>query len=366
MTEGVKLVRFFLGANTPQGFVSRFDQLERQKDSWSTYIIKGGPGSGKSTLMKNLACAMKDNDSYIEEIYCSSDCDSLDGVIFHDRKASIADGTAPHTLEPKFPGAYDEIVNLCECWDSAKLRAHRDEIMKLNRRISGMHEQSTRFLAAYSALISDNYRLALECTNQDKIRDFAGRLANRELGGGVRHDPPHEDIRFISAICNKGVLVLEDTAKALAERIYVIDDEYSASSRILLSHLRALALQRGYDIITCYCPSAPFEKIEHLFISALSLGFMTSNRVHPLELEAFRTLHARRFTDVEALRQKKQRLSFNRKAAFEMLHQSTEYLAAAKELHDELESFYIEAMDFSRLESKRDETIEIFCRGDKD
>ena len=149
----------------------------------------------------------------------------------------------------------------------------------------------------------------------------------------------------------------EDTAKALAERIYVIDDEYSASSRILLSHLRALALQRGYDIITCYCPSAPFEKIEHLFIPALSLGFMTSNRVHPLELEAFRTLHARRFTDVEALRQKKQRLSFNRKAAFEMLHQSTESLAAAKELHDELESHYVGHMDFLKWQAVLDRIL---------
>lgn len=105
MTDGIKPVRFFLGANSSQGFVSRFDQLERQKDSWNTYIIKGGPGSGKSTLMKKIAAALQKKGGYIEEIYCSSDANSLDGLILHRQSVSIADGTPPHggrTLADKF------------------------------------------------------------------------------------------------------------------------------------------------------------------------------------------------------------------------------------------------------------------------
>jgi len=89
-------LQFFLGANTPQGFVSRFDQLADVKDGWRAMVIKGGPGSGKSTMMKKIAAHVSDCNSYVEKIHCSSDADSLDGVIVPDYKFSIADGTPPH------------------------------------------------------------------------------------------------------------------------------------------------------------------------------------------------------------------------------------------------------------------------------
>ena len=54
MSDTAKPLRFFLGANTPQGFVSRFDQLADPTDGWREFVIKGGPGAGKSTLMKMI------------------------------------------------------------------------------------------------------------------------------------------------------------------------------------------------------------------------------------------------------------------------------------------------------------------------
>lgn len=91
-----KPLEFLLGANTPQGFVSRFDQLADPADGWREFVIKGGPGTGKSTLMRNIAGALSPYSPHMELIHCSSDVDSLDGVIFHDLKIAIADGTLPH------------------------------------------------------------------------------------------------------------------------------------------------------------------------------------------------------------------------------------------------------------------------------
>ena len=36
-------VRFFLGANTPVGFVGYLDDLYFPHDGWRAYIIKSGP-----------------------------------------------------------------------------------------------------------------------------------------------------------------------------------------------------------------------------------------------------------------------------------------------------------------------------------
>ncbi|MBC8546753.1 hypothetical protein H8711_07370 [Clostridiaceae bacterium NSJ-31] len=96
MENGKPTVEFFLGANTPQGFVSRFDQLADPEDGWRKFVIKGGPGTGKSSLMKKLAAELSGRCDRMELIHCSSDVDSLDAVIVHNIKASIADGTPPH------------------------------------------------------------------------------------------------------------------------------------------------------------------------------------------------------------------------------------------------------------------------------
>lgn len=361
MTEGVKPLRFFLGANTPRGFVSRFDQLERREDGWNRVIIKGGPGTGKSSLMKKIAAAfladaVPGEKGRVEEIYCSSDCLSLDGVILHSVKTSIADGTAPHTIEPKYHGAYDTTLNLSECWNEDLLCQNREEIISLSKRISSLHAQSTRFLAAYGALNGDNARIALEATDVHKAAEYARHFASRELRGVPREQrsdtQPHEDVRFLSAISDRGVVVFEETARMLADRLFVVEDPWGASARILLGQVRRLALERGLDVISCYCPTDPDIRLEHLFIPALSVGLMTRNRIHPLDVEPFRVIHARRFTDMEAMRLRKQRLAFNRRGAAEMLRESTRCLSEAKALHDTLESYYIEAMDFTLAEEK--------------
>ena len=98
-------VDFFLGTTTPAGFKGYFRQLG-QEPGMQLYLIKSGPGCGKSTMMKQLAQLSA---GPVQRIHCSSDPDSLDGVVFCDKNAAILDATAPHTLEPLAPGA-DEVA----------------------------------------------------------------------------------------------------------------------------------------------------------------------------------------------------------------------------------------------------------------
>lgn len=88
-------VKFFLSANTPQGFVSRFDQLLDPSKGHRCFVLKGSPASGKSTLMRKVARHFSDKCTNIEYIYCSSSPNSLDAIILHDIGVSIVDGTPP-------------------------------------------------------------------------------------------------------------------------------------------------------------------------------------------------------------------------------------------------------------------------------
>jgi len=88
----------FLGANSPVGFVSQFEKVYNQTDAWRVYIIKGGPGTGKSSFMKKIAKEAQKRQLDTHIAYCSSDPASVDAVIIPDKKIMVADGTAPYAM----------------------------------------------------------------------------------------------------------------------------------------------------------------------------------------------------------------------------------------------------------------------------
>ena len=98
-------VRFFLGANSKNGFASLYDGFTDPAGGDFLWVIKGGPGCGKSTFMKRIGAAAEAAGLAAEYILCSGDPDSLDGVYFPEKRIGYADGTAPHVIEAVYPGA---------------------------------------------------------------------------------------------------------------------------------------------------------------------------------------------------------------------------------------------------------------------
>jgi hypothetical protein len=129
--------RVFPGNNTPMGFFSYYDYI-LPKDSRRIYVIKGGPGVGKSTFMTSIAKYMVDLGYDVEVHHCSSDNNSIDGVVFPAIGVGILDGTSPHVVDPKVPGAVDEIVWLGEFWDEDAVRAKKKEILQAQRGIESV------------------------------------------------------------------------------------------------------------------------------------------------------------------------------------------------------------------------------------
>ncbi|MCR4442499.1 MAG: ATPase [Peptococcaceae bacterium] len=89
--------RAFPGNNTSEGFFSFFEHIIGP-EAKRVFIIKGGPGTGKSTFMKNTGLDLVDRGYDVEFFYCSSDNDSLDAIAVPAVGAAIIDGTAPHRV----------------------------------------------------------------------------------------------------------------------------------------------------------------------------------------------------------------------------------------------------------------------------
>lgn len=340
--------KIFLAANSPSGFVSFFDELYNPYRNCHAYIIKGGPGTGKSSFMKKVAAAAQEKGHDVTQVFCSSDPDSLDAVMIPSLSVSIADGTAPHILEPKFPGAVENIINLGAFWNEKELFQKSDEIRSLSLENSIFHRRSSRFLSAAGALFQENERLLAPNILEDKLSGFASRFCARETPRKKHCSPGKKSVCLLSGITPKGIVFFDETVKAYASRIIGIEDEYGFASGRLLEQIGACAVKNGYDVIFCRCPMKPKEDCEHLIIPEISLALVTLRSVHNVKLSVDRMIHARRFLkDGAALRSR--RLNLNRGLALELTQSAVEMLSKAKAVHDELEKLYIQSMDFEKL-----------------
>lgn len=349
-------IKFFLGATNANGYVSYFHDTYNPENGGKYFILKGGPGSGKSSFMKKSADEIEKEGFIVHKIHCSSDPSSLDAVLFPELNAGIFDGTAPHIMEPVLPGVCDEIVNLGECWDSRLLRQNRVVLTDLKREYKELHKKSTDFLFVASRFDKENLKTVSRTIDGEKLERYITRLCTREIcvsknGNGKLYK------RFLSAVTPENVVVFNDTVVELATKIIVIRDEFSAVSPLITLNLCAYALKNGFDVIACYCPLFPKEKIEHLFIPELSLAIFTSNSYHKAPKEFGKQVHASRFLDKEALVFKKEFLDFNKRAKSELIIESALKLKQAKAVHDNMEDYYVEAMDFDILENMRQKVV---------
>ena len=133
----MQAIHYFPGGNTAEGFCSHFGDILPAPVQRRMFYLKGGPGVGKSTLMRRVGEAAEKAGLEVEYFHCSSDPDSLDAVCLPQKGAALMDGTAPHVYDPVAPGARDTLVGLGDFLDEAALRSHIEDILNLQKAISG-------------------------------------------------------------------------------------------------------------------------------------------------------------------------------------------------------------------------------------
>lgn len=337
--------KYFLAANSCRGFISEFEN--NITTDFKTYIIKGGPGTGKSSFMKKIA---KQSTGNVLLFPCSSDPDSLDGVILENEKIMIIDGTAPHTVDPHYPAVCEEILNFGDFWDADKLK-NKTEIIEITNRNKALHKTAARYITAAGEMLYDNFKTALYYINTEKCKSFAEKLSKTIFQKNERI--AKETVRFLGGITPKGFVAFPQT---ITQDLIIIKDEYFAASSFILNIIRQNALKSGYDIITLKNPFFP-ELIDHIIIPKINIAIVSENKFIRFDTNK-RRIHASRFYNEIVLQQARTRIKSNTRLASGLLDSAYSTLKEAKAVHDELESHYINAMNFEKLDIFTD----MFCK----
>lgn len=345
---------FFAGANGSGGFRGYYDSVFDTSKFFKIFILKGGPGTGKSSLMRAVAREVEEEADFVEYIYCASDADSLDGVIVHTKKGQlvgIIDGTSPHMRDPELPGACEEIVNLGKYWDSPVLEGRRGEIEELCAAKSDGFVRAYRYLTAADGLNAEIKRMTSKIFDYDKMKAACGRIM-KQICDGKKNEV---EFRLIEAVTMGGVVKL-DSFERLADKQYRII-ESSDCSHIIFTELLKLACEHNHKMYVSHSPLSS-KQVNGLYLVDAGISF-TSTDERGEEKANLKYINTDRFIDADKFAKIRQRYRFAVKCRTAMLSGATESLEYASKHHFELESIYKAVMDFNMVNKETENVTEL-------
>ena len=342
---------YFAASNAKSGFYSYFEDCFWRQEIEHLYLVKGGPGTGKSSFFHRVGEEAEARGWQVEWILCSSDPNSLDGVILQkgDRRIGFCDATSPHASEPKEPGLREEILNLGQFWDASLLAAHGEKLRVLEAKKAEAYRSAYRYLSASGELFSERLARVAPYIKREEMKRVAEKFAKEiEIGSGFSLRPS-----LLTAIGMDGVTRLESFF-ALAKKRYLIEDCHDTAA-YFLEEIGGIALEKRQPIRVSYDPLFP-GRIDGIFFEAEGIALQVGKESAYLAEK----IRMRRFVDVGGLRAIKGKINYASQMKRALLGGALESLSEVKEAHFAMEEIYKEAMDFPAKEAYTEEFLTKF------
>lgn len=335
-------VAFFMGANTKNGFYSLMDTLHDERDIERIYMIKSGPGCGKSAVLRKLGDALE-GDGRREDLYCSGDPRSLDGTVLHGIRAALLDGTAPHVHEPDFPGASGDYLPLPPLKNARELREEYPALLALSAAMKAHYAAAYRQIKAAALTEESLRRLLLPLYLENKLTRRAAGILTRELpkkkgAAGILRQ------RFLDGITPDGRMFMRKSVEALCPRIILLEDRFGFGAQ-MLEILRDGALARGYEVYACPCPLDP-TRLLHLLLPEAGLAFISEDGTRMPDCAPYRRIRVDAYAPAECLRTVRGRVRTLQRLRDGLMEDAIAEIDAAHALHDRVEDIYRPHVDF--------------------
>lgn len=334
-----QITDFFVGANSGEGFRNLFPEMVDIEDTYDLMVLKGGPGVGKNTFMREVARAMEAAGTAVERLWCSGDPDSLDGVVLPEIRCAVVDGTSPHVVEPQYPAAVDRYVDLGRFYDLTAAKADAEAVKTHTHAYKAAYVRAYHSLKAARQVELDAVASVRAGFDRERAERRISGIISRELRrrGGERGKTTR---RFLGSVTHKGYVWRFDSVDTLCPRVYEFTDGWELAGGGL-ARIHAAAAAGGWDTIVCPSPE-DLNRIEHLLIPGLGLAFVTSRPGMDYGKKPYRRIRLDAMTEIEG----KTRLRFQTRMAALLREEGVTALKDAKANHDRLEAVYNPYVDF--------------------
>lgn len=342
--------RYFAAFNGGDGFCSSFGEIFSPQRLKTIYIIKGGPGTGKSTFMKKIKGEAERRGIFSYVYLCSSDTNSLDGIIIPEISAAIVDGTAPHVTEAKYPGACERILDFTSALDVASLCGKKTMIEELSA-ISA-ENYSGAYAHLFAAKTEKLYEISLceKAYMREKARAFAKRLVSRMSVGEYREV-------ITSTFCKDGYVRLTTNIDA-SKTVYSVGDD--CFGYLMLSDILAEAKESGADVAVSRDPIAP-SLISEIYFEKDGICICSERGGTIICDIDKKAINMRRFESADAAGKARSEIRRAKRATEKICDMAKISFEKAASAHAELERIYSESTDFYAIDAMLEKvTKELF------
>ena len=350
--------KIFPGGNTANGSKPFFEYIIPENVN-RIFCLKGGPGVGKSSMMKKIANEFIDKGYDVELHHCPSDPSSLDAVVIKKLGVVLLDGTSPHIVDPKDPGAVDEIINLGEYWNVDELEKNKKEIIECGKDISSSFRRCYKYLKSAEPIYYDIEEKYSDCMDFGKVNDLTEKILNKIFENTenkcVYKKPRH---LFGTAITPIGHVDYADSLLCEAEKVYYLKGEIGCGRTTLLKKIYGKAIEKGMSVEVFHYPLLP-DKIESILIRDLKIAITISGIFKESE-----EIDLTQFINNEKLSKYKEEIEFDKKVFEQLINYGIFNLKRAKEKHDVIEGLYIPSMYFDEIDKLKDTIIDRIMKYD--
>ena len=268
--------------------------------------------------------------------------------------------TAPHVVDPKNPGAVDEIIHLGDHWNEKAIRANKKAIISCNKEVGRLFNRAYSYLAAAKIFLGE-VKFYYSGTNAFNVGAFDRKvleLTHQIFEGQPRQkDNPKERHLFATAITPDGpVSHLGTIVEGIAKK-YIIEGDDGTGKNTLARRLAEAAMMRGFDTEVFHCALEP-ELIEHLVIPGLGVAVVNSVEPHDFRpgngdvvvdtMECVNPIINEKYL----VEKTTARIMYR-----QCMEQAVSFIKQAKAEHDDMEKYYAPYMDFEAINARRESTL---------
>ncbi|MDR0880352.1 MAG: ATP-binding protein [Clostridioides sp.] len=341
----------FPGGNTSKGSYPLFDNIIPEGVN-RIFCMKGGPGVGKSSFMKYVGKHFNNLGYNIELYHCPSDPSSLDALVIKELGVVMLDGTAPHIVDPKLPGAEDEIINLGQFLDTEAMEAKKDLIREADRQISESFKTAYKYLESSAPIYRDIEEKNSACLHFGRVNQLTENFISDMLDN-VENTGIYKKIIHLFGSAISPIGYVDYTEKILPEdtKVHYLSGAIGTGKSTFMRRFAESAHVKGLEVQIYHYPLIP-EKIETVYVPALEMAITTSYQFQDVnEIEFDKYLDKKKLTKCEQV------TNSDEKELLNLMSLAIDSFKLAKEKHDVIEGYFVPNMDFGKVEELKSEII---------
>lgn len=315
------------------------------------FILKGAPGTGKSTFIRLVGEALSQQGYDVEYWVSSLDPVGPDGVCIPQLGAAVINGSLTIPVDPQYPQVRDILINLGEYSGGGIAAEDFRAVTELLDCIRHLQDQAVTTIRESTEVKEELRRLNQSRLDMDAIQGLIDHISEQTLDYR-----PAEKHYFARVLTPDGMADYIDDLSRDCRLRYIFRGPAGSGGELVIEEVIRRARQKGYAMDYYHCGSEA-DRLVMVIIRNLQVALIEADQVDAEPRQGDTVVDMQRFLDIDLSDPSCAENSETLRHYERLLLKAQQELVDVQRKTRAVKKYYSEPMDFERLDEKRREVI---------